>query len=748
MLEDVRLGTNTNISKDDARIKSSNFAPRPSFKGNPNAVDNNPAQDTYTRNEIQPPHEEGFGKKFIKYIIPTWMGLHWGTELFNKANGGEYEKSLVGRLGNWGDRMSRSSVVQNRFIDNMRSHGRAIKTNIKNFIMRHDKLRAMYETPTAPESQMVTNFMETQAEADLKEGLGKVKDYVEKNPTSLKKAGATQAEIDALKRVHGTDIFGRIKGEAKVTEEFLLQKFGNKLGIPNIMAEVIRDEGAISTRIEGLENYIASGTATKDEIASGKAEIKSLKKSLENFRASKIKELKLRTLGIEEGAIAEMLADPAKNAGKIEQLLKKGGQDSPKLKQFYNKVLSISKPKTGLGKLFPKMAKLGMRGLTFGGGLFNSLFVAFFLGDAVKNTIDAPKEKKAGTFVHGLLDAMSWVVAMPLAIKGMHAINGLKNLGKSKLQVETYKNALKTFNEKVASGALRDKALYDTEFRNLMNLKNVGTAQKGFSKVLSKVASFLSIGLEQPARYKEATQSLNWGMNFKNWATGKNLAAIGRNIKRNLPNIGKNIVGYPLRFGLYMAIFAPIVDKVFSGIASAIFGKPYDPEKHKEQYEAQEAKKAALYPGPSIAPNPNAVDGLNDLNVNNLSDDNLVKQELIKRGLAEPSPTNPQSPQGEQPQWDSVNGVSVTTQNSNEPFMPPNYNNGTNNDANGMKNPNEKDPNVSEYDTIPRSYVPEVNPDINAPLPYQDTTDYARAQRLFENSDRIAKDLEEYFKKK
>ena len=98
----------------------------------------------------------------------------------------------------------------------------------------------------------------------------------------------------------------------------------------------------------------------------------------------------------EEGAIAEMMANPAKNAQKIEQLLMKGSKDSPKLKPFYNKILSIRKPATKLGKFFPKMAKLGMRGLTFGGGLFNSLFVAFFLGDAVKSTIDAPKEKKTG----------------------------------------------------------------------------------------------------------------------------------------------------------------------------------------------------------------------------------------------------------------------------------------------------------------------------------------------------------------
>ena len=742
MLEDVRFGTNINVSKDDARIKSSDFAPRPSFKGDPNGVDNTPANDTYTRNEIKPPHEEGFGTKFIKYIIPTWMGLHWGTELFNKANGGEYEKSLVGRFGKWGDKLSESSVVKNSFVDNMRSYGRTIKTNIKSFILRHERLRAMYETPTAPESSMVTNFMETQAEADLKEGLGKIKDYVEKQPTSLKSAGATKDEIEALKRTHGSGMFGGIKNEAKVTEEYLLQKFGSKLGNPNIMAEVVQEETAIATRIQGLKNYMTSGTATQEEVAMCKEEISSLGRELKNFRANKIKKLKLSSLGIEEGAIAEMMANPAKNAQKIEQLLMKGSKDSPKLKPFYNKILSIRKPATKLGKFFPKMAKLGMRGLTFGGGLFNSLFVAFFLGDAVKSTIDAPKEKKTGTFVHGLLDAMSWVVAMPLAIKAMHSVNGLKNIGKSKFDVARYKDALKTFNQKVASGALRDKALYEQEFNELMNLKNAGTAPKGLSKVLSKVASFLSIGLEQPARYKEATQSLQWGANLKNWATKQNFGAMFRNLKRNLPNIGKNVVGYPLRFGLYMAIFAPIVDKVFSGVASAIFGKPYDPDKHKEMYEAQEARKASLYSGPSIAPNPAAVAGLDNLDVDKLNDDNLVKQELIKRGLAKPSNVNPQQ-QGQNTKWDSVNGVSVTTTNNAEPFMPPNMNNEQPNGANNPNYPQGKNPNVSEYDTIPRSYVPDIG-DINAPRPYGDPLDRTRAEQLLQKSDKVAADIEKY----
>ena len=692
MLEDVRYTANNNLI-DGTRIKSSKNN-SPSFKAtNPNAVDTTPTADTYAPNGQAIPPEMPFGQKFLNYIFPTWMGLHFGTKAFNSANGGEYEKSLVGRLGKLGDRISETKLIRNTYVQGLKNKGSSLKTRLNSFIDRHETLSAMRDTPTKPECSLVTNFLETQSEADLKEASGKLVDFIEKGPKTLREAGATSAEINALKAKYGTDAFGRIKNLKEALREFQIQKMGF-------------DPATIPA-------------------------------------GEPIKNIKLSHLGFSQADIDLIKKNPERYTRELEQALTKAKDVSPKISQYLNKIKSISAPATKLGRFLPKAAKLGMRGLTFGGGLFNSLFVAFFLADAVKNTVDAPKEQKVGTFASGLMDAMSWVIAMPLALKGMHAINGLKNLGKSKAQVNTYENALKTFNQKVKNGLLTDKALYESESAAVDALKNVGTKPKGFKKVLSKVASFLSVGLGQKAAYKESVEGLS---------TGAKIAAKLRHMKRGLPNFARNCVGYPLRFALYMFAFQPLVDKVFSGAMHAIFGKPYEPEALREEAEKEAQKRAELYPGPRLLPYPEAEKDLGNIDVNSLADDNLVKQELIKRGIVKPNESKlTVNTTNNDAQTKSVNGVQIDVKNGNTPFMPPEngQQNGNPNQINGQG----KDPNKADYDNVPRSYMPTIDP--NNPIPYHDPManpnyekNYDSAQKVMDKSEKLIADTEAFIKNK
>ena len=104
MLEDLNtnITSQANISpKGNNEVHSNN---RVSFKGNPNAVDHTPTADTY---QTQPVKEDSM-LRTAAFILPTWYGLNKGTDLFNKACGGEYEKSLMGRLGRLGDKVAGS----------------------------------------------------------------------------------------------------------------------------------------------------------------------------------------------------------------------------------------------------------------------------------------------------------------------------------------------------------------------------------------------------------------------------------------------------------------------------------------------------------------------------------------------------------------------------------------------------------------------------------------------------------------
>lgn len=752
MLEDVRYNANTNISSDDARIKSSDFAKRPSFKGEPNAVDTTPKADTYQGQQLPP--EMGFGEKFVKYGLPAGASLYLLSEFFNKSNQGEYEKSLLGRLGRFGDWLSGTKVINNRFVDFLKRNGATAKNSAQAFIDRHETLSAMQKTPTKPTCPLVTNFLETQNESDLKHGVTKLKDFFAKNPKTLKLAGATEAEINALKSKFGTGLFGRVNQEQKAVEEFLIDKIGKDIGRTNMVAGVEKGENALRTLLEERRAGLNTPGITDSERIYLKQEISRLENKLKNYRSNVLKHLKLKSMGLNQTTLEAMQKEPLRYGAQIEQSLGTAAKYSPKMSEFYNKVKSATAPATKLGRFLPKAAKLGIRGLTFGGGLMNCmLMLSFFMMDAVKNTVDAPKDQKVATGVHGLFDAMSWIVAMPLAVKAMHAVNGLKNLGKTEAQVKAYETAYQSFKQTANARGFATKADYDAAWQNVERLKNVGTKPKGIKWVLSKLAKFTSIGLEQKPAYKEATRSFS-NSSVSQVLSKDNLKAIGGNLKRWSKNMPRNWIGYPLRFALYMFAFQPLVDKLFTTPIKAIFGKPYEPDEIREKFEKEQEKqqieamrKQWLYPGPAIMPNPDAVKGLDNVDVASLPDNNLIKKELIKKGIVQPNSNNVQPNKN----FTNINGVQVDVRHDNNPFMPainPNTNSASQTGIQPV-NGQEKDPNKSDYDTVPRSFTPEIN--MQNPVPYSDPyanpaneRNYDNLQKSLEKSDKFITETEKW----
>ena len=619
MIDDVRNITNKQVTATDTGyLETRPYTP--SMQGNPNAVDKTPTADTYQPRNVGPSSvnsASGSPLEKAAYIIPTWLVLNEGTNLFNKACGGEYEKSLVGRLGAFGDKVSNSKLVQNSFVDKMRATGSTIKKNIQAFIDKRPMLSAMDKTPTLPENSMPKNFMETQAEADIKEAASKLKDAVEKPPKSLKAAGASKAEIDALKSKYGTDMFGRIKNSKLAVQEYQL----TKLGGPNMLQTVTSRQKAMALQFQKYDAYLKTLPKDSPLIKPVMERMARIQQLAEGYPANTVKNLKIKTMGLNKATFEAIQTDPVKAAKQLESALGKGKSFLPKLSESFNKIKCIHAPKTKLGKFFPKLAKLGMRGLTFGGGTFNTLFIALMMGSTVKNMFDAPKEQKAGTIASGLLETLSWVVSMPLALGAMHKVGGIQYTGLGKAGVEKFRAARDVFNARVKAGEfIGNKALYDSELAAVKALKKAPGKQGIFTKAMKGVAKFLGIGLEQFNPYKEATQGLKGGAKF---------AANLRNIGRKMPNFLRNCVGYPLRFGLYMFAFAPIVDKLFSGVTHAIFGKPYDPEEIKAEKEKEAARLAELYPGPSLVGSPEAAKYAGTTDLNSLSNKNLVKQRIL-----------------------------------------------------------------------------------------------------------------------
>ena len=598
------------------KYQQGNIQANTGYQANPQAqyvrggqsVDTTPQTDTFNK----PEEKKGPSMPLVMFL--TWLGLNKTTDFYNKlCTNDDYNKTIVGRMGNFGDKIA-PKIGKSKTYTSLMAHLGSFKSSVKNYINSKPMLYAMFNTATKPENEMVKGFMKTQIAEDVDEAVKTLNGYIDELPKTLKEAGATKDEIKALKAKYGTNIFGQIKNKKRAIQELQFNRIG---AAPNFIDTLGNDKELI-------------------------------KKTLQ--------EMKVKHLGLEPDTYKDVLANPSKNLKIIREACKRGGKNakaffgryswipglglftkrSTNLSMSYNKLSTEFKHTTKLGKALAKSSKLFMRGLTFGGGKIGSIMVAFGLGTAICNAFKAPKEQKVGTAVAGGVEAVSWIASMPLAVSIMHGVNGLANTGLSKMQVGRYRVALRNFNKQVAAGVFKDEAAYKTALEAVNKLREVKVPQGKITKGLSKLGHFLSIALENPKPFQEATKTLKGGAK---------MSAIGRNIKRYLPLIGKNAVGYPLRFALYALVFSPIVDKVISSATSAIFGKPYEPEETEEGKEAEKNEQQTTtqpqgnpeMPQSPINPNskPNSPQpfqgnpNARPLDIYSLPDENLRKQAVL-----------------------------------------------------------------------------------------------------------------------
>ncbi len=598
------------------KYQQGNIQANTGYQANPQAqyvrggqsVDTTPQTDTFNK----PEEKKGPSMPLVMFL--TWLGLNKTTDFYNKlCTNDDYNKTIVGRMGNFGDKIA-PKIGKSKTYTSLMAHLGSFKSSVKNYINSKPMLYAMFNTATKPENEMVKGFMKTQIAEDVDEAVRTLNGYIDELPKTLKEAGATKDEIKALKAKYGTNIFGQIKNKKRAIQELQFNRIG---AAPNFIDTLGNDKELI-------------------------------KKTLQ--------EMKVKHLGLEPDTYKDVLANPSKNLKIIREACKRGGKNakaffgryswipglglftkrSTNLSMSYNKLSTEFKHTTKLGKALAKSSKLFMRGLTFGGGKIGSIMVAFGLGTAICNAFKAPKEQKVGTAVAGGVEAVSWIASMPLAVSIMHGVNGLANTGLSKMQVGRYRVALRNFNKQVAAGVFKDEAAYKTALEAVNKLREVKVPQGKITKGLSKLGHFLSIALENPKPFQEATKTLKGGAK---------MSAIGRNIKRYLPLIGKNAIGYPLRFALYALVFSPIVDKVISSATSAIFGKPYEPEETEEGKEAEKNEQQTTtqpqsnpeMPQSPINPNskPNSPQpfqgnpNARPLDIYSLPDENLIKQAVL-----------------------------------------------------------------------------------------------------------------------
>ena len=562
---------------------------------------------------VSPPltkeEEEALKQKndnILKYslILPVAYILKKGTDAFDNACKGPYETSLAHKMANFGDKISNSKFAKSGFMQKLAEKTANFKAKAKEFINKHAITKTIKETPAKAESKWVIDFLKSQ-EVEIADNFATEANGFLKGTNKLKNLSITEAEAEFLKGRYGVSNIGKLNKNIRAIQDVEFLRFGE-----DTLKNIDKIESRINTIRPNLEAKLneliakVNSAKSESEILKLNSKIQKLSEVVDGsfiaqMRTDKLSGLKKAALSTEKVGADTILAHPEKHVKEIIEVCEKNGGKAFGKKHtldiFGNKLRSMTEPSTKLGKLIPKAAYTGMRGLVFTGGAFAILvFVAPALAQTIVDTKNAEKGKKTATFADGFMEAISWVVSIPIAVKTMFGIGGLKYLGMDKAQVQNYRNELKVFNDKAASGLFASKTEYDAALEKLNGLKKTGKLPFG-QRLIKKAANVMMIGHETPKPYIEAGKAAG-------------------NITKKLPYMLKECAAYPVRFGLYMFAFAPIVDKALSGMCHLIFGKP-----------AEKPEEKANKPEPVIE---NRYPVSENYDYSALGDNNLIKQAL------------------------------------------------------------------------------------------------------------------------
>jgi len=550
-------------------------------------------------------------------IPPVYFSVKKGVDLFQNACMGDYEKSLPYKLSNFGDKIANSSLVNSRFSNSIKTGLRNFKQKINNFINNSQILSTIKEMPANPENKNVIGFLKNQEAETASEFATCAKEFLDGN-LKLKNLRPDKNEIDFLKNRYNVSSIKDLNNNSQAVRDLELFRFDrntlNKLDLLETRLEASRPRliNNLNNLLTQLEN---TTDLTQKDILINK--INRINDKLDGTQLSRIKSTavknaKNRLLKTGNLTAEVLINEPEKHIKEIIEVCQKNGRKAfgkeYNLEMFGNKLKSMVDAKTNFGKFLPKSIFTAMRGLIFSGGTFAILlFVAPSLAQSIVDTKNAKKGKKTATFADGLVNAVSWVVSIPLAIKSMFSVGGLKYLGMNKNQLNNYRNELKSFNQKAKNGLFSSKSVYKTELENLNRLKQ--TPSLGFFKnTIKKLANIMMIGHETPRPYIEKGKLLQNFYNKSKYLLKEGLA-------------------YPVRFGLYMMVFAPIIDKILSGCCHMIFGKPDLPE----EKTAEEQNKSEQEVITNNTDNNTPKESQPSLDYLSLQKDNLIRRAIEKQ---------------------------------------------------------------------------------------------------------------------
>lgn len=508
--------------------------------------------------------KDGFFKTMFKTVFGSvaenpllfggvFLGASWGADKVASKFGGEYSKSWLGKAANAGDKLEQSKFVQSKPMQSVLGLFKKAGKGIDSTLGQTDIVKAMRETPCAPEFPMAKNEILSVEQRIIHEEFSNIARTLELTTDAPIKFGnvkPSKAEKEMLKKLFSVSSITEIS-ESEATNAVLLKRLKEKHLTDDVIRTIARsDESSAKTKAEMLKSMGLTTQKASEILADEKCTmIDDIYKALEKSKG-KIKA---------DGCYKKWL-------GPVQIFSREIGTD-----QAFNRLHSIKNgAKTKTGRFFSKAVQRLHRCLTFGGGKIGILlFIAPHLVHTIKSTIKAEPREKVGTAVGGTLGMGLWILTMPITAQLIYALGGIRHAGMGKDKVAENEKLIQKFNETIFDSYDSYKNAKKQLKETLKSNRKVGK-QSLATKVARKIAGVFTCDLNMIKPYQ---------------AEGKTLM----NSLRKMGNTTKNVINVPIRFLVFMAISGKLDDLILKGI-SGIFGKAHDitlDEEHEELKKQQ-----------------------------------------------------------------------------------------------------------------------------------------------------------------
>lgn len=509
-------------------------------------------------------------------------GIGQAMDHFGPRCEGKYEETVLGKLGIAGDRFAKNTKL-GRFIENSFQKfddylTRKAKTSKIAYALKNHSTMPEWSFAKMPFFGL-TGYWSMDA-----------KNIIEQD---LKPISAKQTKIFMFIPWKKVNDFMRL-GDYGMSED-AIKAFEDSLKGKTFEQQALELQKK-ELELLGTEPAIYSGK-TLEEMQ----EIAKEQKAIKRYKCTSLKELERRLENILENQ--DEFMDMLKNATKDDKVritINKFDNSlwgrikshfigrTVSLQEYYNKGLAAmgKGSRTRMGRFLPKALGWLTEGATnrYAGGKLAPFLQATILADMVYHAAKAPKGEHGKTFIERFVNDFTYFVGGTLGVIGIHKFGGFKYLGTDNAGREAYRAALKDHNILRKAGAFASKKEADAALKEVNKLLNTDKLNF-FQKMLQKAALLVNAGNEHAVAYHS---NAKYNLNFL----------------RKIANT--NLIGVPLRIWLVMGVLTPILVKLTTKTAHAIFGKPTNSvlDEGKEDEETQNTQNPSMQQPSSQDANP------------------------------------------------------------------------------------------------------------------------------------------------